>query len=260
MYHKTPISIYTAGEMTNTDNYSSGDLIDWRNKLELYLKEIPIKWNHPDNLGHSTPSEDEDIVSADMELINNSNIVIAFLNRPELYGTITEVMYAISKKIFVIVIISDDLPTKSNRHGEYIVHGNSTEFDNRHDYWFLESLLQITGNAIVIPGSLTITNQKIQLKDRLIEHLKEEKYPISEYQLYLNSDEWKKQSSIFKQGKNGICEMCNQLVGAHGLNTHHIHYPKNLKKEDNKKNWIAVCKICHNKLHGINGDGKHENL
>lgn len=69
------------------------------------------------------------------------------------------------------------------------------------------------------------------------------------YQNYINSDEWKKSAKGFKSKSNGYCYLCGNYVGTSKLETHHIHYPKDIRY-DNEKNWIAICSLCHRKLHG----------
>ena len=70
------------------------------------------------------------------------------------------------------------------------------------------------------------------------------------YQNYINSPEWILKSTRFKRKSHGVCSLCNTVVGVNNLETHHIKYPKNFI-DDKKENWIAICKICHKKLHGI---------
>ena len=79
----------------------------------------------------------------------------------------------------------------------------------------------------------------------------EERIP-NEYLDYINSQLWKTRSGDFKKENNGYCRLCGVNAGEHGLQTHHIKYPKDFKN-DKKENWIAICKVCHRKLHGVTG-------
>ena len=69
-----------------------------------------------------------------------------------------------------------------------------------------------------------------------------------EYQNYLNSKEWDDLRSRVHKRATGFCELCTENAEA----THHVKYPKNLK-DDDRDNLVAVCKQCHDKLHGIKG-------
>lgn len=73
----------------------------------------------------------------------------------------------------------------------------------------------------------------------------------SKYHEYLKSNTWKTNSRLFKEKNNGFCSLCNTWVGIENLETHHKQYPKNFK-DDSEVNWIAICKVCHKKLHGVN--------
>ncbi len=67
-----------------------------------------------------------------------------------------------------------------------------------------------------------------------------------DYEEYLKSDQWKKliEEAYVKAG--GSCSLCWGKPEA----VHHIKYPKDLK-DDDLDNLIAVCKRCHDILHGI---------
>jgi len=69
------------------------------------------------------------------------------------------------------------------------------------------------------------------------------------YKEYILSEKWKEKSKAFNIKNNGACSLCGSFEG-NALVTHHIKYPKDLKN-DVDTNWIAVCRTCHNKLHGI---------
>ena len=79
-----------------------------------------------------------------------------------------------------------------------------------------------------------------------------ENIPYQEYSThseYINSDEWKNRSYNFKLKANGQCYLCGKYVGISNLESHHKKYPKNFKY-DNEDNLIAICRICHAKIHG----------
>lgn len=67
------------------------------------------------------------------------------------------------------------------------------------------------------------------------------------YAEYITSDLWKERSKAYRQ-KRRRCELCGSK---HKLATHHRVYPKDFN-DDCEANWICVCEICHEKLHGLN--------
>lgn len=80
----------------------------------------------------------------------------------------------------------------------------------------------------------------------------EKEYSNKEYSShseYINSDEWKNRSYIFKLKAEGKCYLCEKYVGISNLESHHKKYPKNFK-HDSEDNLIAICRTCHAKIHG----------
>lgn len=106
------LKIYTAGEMQFGNE--SGKM-KWREDIENALWNVKehIIWLHPEPMTcdggdngaawHEHDMDKEETTKKDLALIDSSDIVIAYLNKPELYGTITEIMYALSKNKKIIV-------------------------------------------------------------------------------------------------------------------------------------------------------------
>jgi 5-methylcytosine-specific restriction endonuclease McrA len=74
----------------------------------------------------------------------------------------------------------------------------------------------------------------------------------SKYQIYIRSALWRRRSREFREKQNGMCSSCRKNVGTEKLETHHIRYVRNLKQDDNEKNWVALCELCHNTQHPLN--------
>jgi hypothetical protein len=73
-------------------------------------------------------------------------------------------------------------------------------------------------------------------------------YHISDtpwYKGYMESEEWKEKSRLVIERGNGICEACRHspATQAHHLNYEHVG-------EEPLYDLAAVCKPCHEKIHG----------
>lgn len=261
------VKIYTAGEMDKNDddcgyNYPKPHMLfsskNWRYKLEGYLNMFgaPIEFLHPklggcDHFGLDA----QETVCKDTKLIFESDAVIAYLNRPELHATIVELMYA--NQIFkpILILIDPGLTSDTFTGG----HSCSCMFQQDEDeeswmnpYWFLLYNLKIRSKKFQV----RVSNIK-ELNandDRLYKIIKSfleyAKLISSDYTKYITSPEWKNKSKEFKNRNNGFCSLCNTCVGIENLETHHKKYPKDFK-HDTENNWIAICKVCHAKLHGM---------
>lgn len=67
-----------------------------------------------------------------------------------------------------------------------------------------------------------------------------------DYRRYINSQEWRDLRSSVLVRADGSCEMC----GAPAANVHHLRYPKRFD-QDHPDSLLAVCRDCHDKLHGV---------
>lgn len=77
----------------------------------------------------------------------------------------------------------------------------------------------------------------------------------TEYQKYLESPRWKQlRAEAIKRDCWG-CVFCGNDIE----HVHHVKYPKVLG-EETVGDLISVCKICHDKCHGINIDKQPEKL
>ena len=72
-----------------------------------------------------------------------------------------------------------------------------------------------------------------------------------EYCKHLKSDDWNYKRNMVMARAGKKCELCGDSAD----HVHHIRYPKNLK-QDSLRNLLAVCKTCHDKLHGLH---QHDN-
>lgn len=72
-------------------------------------------------------------------------------------------------------------------------------------------------------------------------------WPVSRYQKYLSSVEWRnKRGDVLARAK-GRCEICGIRPP---VNVHHIRYPKRLGDEP-LTDLLAVCRRCHERSHGM---------
>lgn len=139
---ETMIYVYTAGKMpTEEENISD----TWRGKLESSLGTEKFKWLHPTLTGCDHSGVDpETTVNHDCDLIENSDLVLAYLDQSELYGTISEIMYAaaLGKHIGLIFILNN----LENAHDWRNNHGCDCCWDangkQAHEYWFMEHMLE----------------------------------------------------------------------------------------------------------------------
>ena len=269
------IDIYTAGEMSG-DVFPTHvhDMVfseNWRMQIEyLFDKQdfISIRWLHPGRINadkHGTLCPSRTVIE-DINLIIESDVCIAFLNREGLDGTIVELVHAATKDKHIFVIISDELPTQQQLDNGNYVGGHSigkdfadsstmgVDFDRR--YWFLLHYLQnklgrgfgfVISNMTWIPGG--IIKEKVAIQTAFKKFLIKNEFIINDYNSYINSDSWKKTSLDFRTFNKGVCALCMRNVGINNLQTHHKKYPKNFK-DDREENWIAICKTCHEKIHG----------
>ena len=71
---------------------------------------------------------------------------------------------------------------------------------------------------------------------------------MSEYNNFIESDEWKsKRESILKE-RGLVCEKCGKEKKKYQLQIHHKNYDKEFGKENND-DLMVTCKNCHDELH-----------
>ena len=63
------------------------------------------------------------------------------------------------------------------------------------------------------------------------------------YQMYLNSDEWKKKRDFVLSRDNHICQFC----GAEATEVHHLSYER--KYNEAHYDLISICRPCHELIH-----------
>jgi nucleoside 2-deoxyribosyltransferase len=140
--------IYTAGKMPCVGEDISKT---WRGKLEYALRGKNVDFLHPTLGGCDHSGVDPNAtVNNDLDLINNSDLVIGYFDQPALYGTIAEILYAASiGKRIGLVFIKENL---SNNYDWRSTHGCTCCWDSinprvqAHEYWFMERLFVDIGN------------------------------------------------------------------------------------------------------------------
>ena len=74
----------------------------------------------------------------------------------------------------------------------------------------------------------------------------------SEYVDYLKSDDWRERRKELMEEAEKLCSKC----GEKATQLHHLNYD-NLGEEELDEDVIAVCKDCHDEIHG-KGDYGYE--
>ena len=69
-----------------------------------------------------------------------------------------------------------------------------------------------------------------------------------EYEIYLESDEWKRLRKSKLELAANKCEVCGEKPAGQ---VHHVRYPERFGQES-MDDLAAVCGDCHRKLHGLN--------
>ena len=238
---------------------------NWRSKLAYILNNdefIKPSWNHPIRIdGYHGCIAPNRTVKEDINLIDTSDIVFAFLNRPGLDGTVVELMHAANqhKPIFCMVTPDKNYDNLKNFYRKFPLP--STEYDDNMggysgEYWFLLTYLNITlkHKLFAVESNMSWNNlgdidEGVKIKTDFMMFLTENGFILTNYDKYINSKEWQQKSLAVRTQSKGICKLCNRNVGTHNLCVHHKQYPKNFI-HDNYKNWIVICKECHEKIHG----------
>jgi len=126
---------------------------NWRSKLAYILNNdefIKPSWNHPIRIdGYHGCIAPNKTVKEDINLIDTSDIVFAFLNRPCLDGTVVELVHAANqqKPIFCMVTPDKNYDNLKNFYRKFSIP--STEYEEcmggySGEYWFLLNYLNIT--------------------------------------------------------------------------------------------------------------------
>jgi len=284
------LKIYTAGEMS-TDGIR-GSLAKWRTDLvrDLWDYEEVITWNHPELCGCDHGGIDpQRTVEEDLILIDNSDVVIVNLNREGLYGTIVELMYAISKEKKILVL--DTLPSKDfhkeitkSKHG-CICMSEFRDGSILNEYWFLHEYIKKLDNV-----KLTSLNGNKTMNMYLVSELSKDIYNLlheSQKSIYDKSTEQREEfiKTLSSQNKEDFNELCKrepmskvityfkrnqkivkklkelynnqcQICGFtfkkdSGENYSETHHliPLQNNGDDDIKNLVVVCPNCHKKLH-----------
>ena len=76
---------------------------------------------------------------------------------------------------------------------------------------------------------------------------------MNEYAEYLKSDEWKERRKMLMEEADWTCMKC----GEKATQLHHVSY-ENIGEEELIDDVIAVCKDCHDEIHGKGDYGYEE--
>lgn len=283
-------TIYLAGEMNDKSknrNKMKPDIqAKWREEIislihnNIDLTNDKIIFNSPDEVGCDHNGIDPELtVESDLNLIEESDIIITYLNRKELYGTIVETIHAafLKKQIFIIdnIKLIDEM---SNKYNEYTQTNHScycqfygTAF-NMSPYWFLKNYLKQIHNKNVI------FCEKDNKMTEIIDYLISIGYPPSKLlkeknEEYLNTlisdnpqyeksiiiQKFKRNLSLIHSLKEKIkqCQICGfTFKKKDGENYNEIHHiiPLSENGKDEEINTLIVCANCHSQLHFANTD------
>lgn len=169
--NSTDLQIYTAGKMPS--KAIRGAITKWRADVELEVSTLGIKigFFHPEYAGcDHTGIYLTETVQEDFRMISQSNLLVAYLEDKEQFGTITEIMVAYSMNKQIAIFIDEKIRTeiKSNEFlDETEIHINEDYYNevyqkvfktnhicpcdlmnelepiHLNDYWFLIELLRL---------------------------------------------------------------------------------------------------------------------
>ncbi len=167
----TDLQIYTAGKMPH--NAIRGEITKWRSDLELETSSLDTKigFFHPEYAGcDHTGIYLTETVQEDFRMISQSNLLVAYLEDKQQFGTITEIMVAYSMNKQIAIFIDESIKTeiKAKEYEDESEHMINSEyydevyekvFKTKHscpcdlmnelkpihlnDYWFLIEFLRL---------------------------------------------------------------------------------------------------------------------
>ena len=192
--NSTDLQIYTAGKMPSIA--LRGQITSWRNDLEVSSTKLKNKigFYHPEFAGcDHTGIYLSETVQSDFRMISQSNLLIAYLEDNEQFGTITEIMiaYSMNKQIAVFIdekikkeITVPELETEYTVNQEYYEQVYEKVFKTNHscpcdlmnelkpvhlnEYWFLVEFLLFRQ-----PDTYIKMTNSTNLNADIIEYLKE---------------------------------------------------------------------------------------
>lgn len=133
-------SVYLAGSMDD----DSAEHDTWRASVAeygdrgtyKYTGSTPIQINSPTEVSTSHGcGVVKDIAGSDMELVDESDAIVAYFDKEEQVGTLTELVYAVTEGKPALVLFDRDLVPHGSPSGGIVHHHES------HVYWFLINFL-----------------------------------------------------------------------------------------------------------------------
>ncbi|CDF79289.1 hypothetical protein BN863_15770 [Formosa agariphila KMM 3901] len=192
--NSTDLQIYTAGKMPSIA--LRGQITKWRNDLEISSSKLKNKigFYHPEFAGcDHTGIYLSETVQSDFRMISQSNLLIAYLEDNEQFGTISEIMiaYSMNKQIAIFIdekikkeITVPELESEHSVNPEYYEQVYEKVFKTNHscpcdlmnelqpihlnEYWFMIEFLRLRQPDTFIK----MTNSENLNKD-IIGYLKE---------------------------------------------------------------------------------------
>lgn len=192
--NSTDLQIYTAGKMPSIA--LRGQVTKWRSDLEINSIKLKNKigFFHPEFAGcDHTGIYLSETVQSDFRMISQSNLLIAYIEDNEQFGTITEIMiaYSMNKQIALFIdekikkeITAPPLETENEINPKYYEEVYEKVFKTNHscpcdlmnelepfhlnEYWFMIEFLRLRQPDTFIK----ITNSE-NLNNDIIEYLKE---------------------------------------------------------------------------------------
>jgi len=268
MEKEKKLKIYLAGEMN--DKWRK-DIVNYYN--ETYdKKELEIiEWINPKQImgeKHFYNVADK-CVNHDLLLIDNSDYIIAYLNRKGLYGTIVEIMHGLynNKSISIILGDFDELESVVGTDGGFPYHS---------PYWFLiqytthidlfkksiinkkiynemspQTLENILELDILANDNIKKNQDKEDAVNLLLEDLKNEEN-IYEKTKILNQFKRNYKTKINAKNKYKQCQICKfTFKKKNGDNYNEMHHiiPLSKNGKDAEINTLILCANCHRQFH-----------
>lgn len=161
-------SVYLAGSMDRDsaehDTWRASILeCEDRGDLQEYTGQTQVEINSPTEVTTSHGAGVvKDVAGRDMQLIDESDAILAYFEKTKQPGTLTELVYAVSQGMPALVLFNEDLSGYSGPH-DAIADGVEMQF-NAPTYWFLINFLTGDGWKGL---EADVTVRRVQSRDEI---------------------------------------------------------------------------------------------
>jgi len=189
------------------------------------------------------PISSNNILKVCLGCIDHSDVVFAYINSLDSYGTFAEIGYAYGQGIPVIIAYESTFYVSMREDIGSIddtKHRPDGSYDRSTELWFIEQMAKEIHFVELFYEKPKEEFLKIVAKSKLLSPT------WSTYKDYLNSPEWQTQRTKCLDHYGWRCALCGTN---NGLAVHHRKYDARWGNEDPKVDLIPLCKGCHSKFH-----------